>query len=88
MLQLDLLVLMGMGSIFILLGLGAIIWGKKEEKSYYDALSTRSVRTDTREFMEHWPRRPQFGSLKIGGRIAIAIGALMIAVSGAFLLWG
>ncbi len=86
--QHDLLVLMGMGGIFILLGLAAIMWGRKEEKSYYNSLSTRSVRTDTREFLEHWPHRPQFESLKIGGRIAIVIGVLMIVVGGAFWLWG
>jgi hypothetical protein len=76
--QIDSIVLIVMGSIFILLGLVAIIWGKKEEKSYFNNLSTRP---DTREFMEHWPQRPQFGALKIGGWIAIAIGVLM-------LIWG
>ncbi len=81
----DWFILMGMGGLFILLGLAAIIWGRSEEKSYYNSLSTR---TDKREFLEHWPRRPQFGALKIGGRIAIAIGVLMIVIGGAFLLWG
>lgn len=79
------LVLMGMGGLFILLGLAAIIWDRSEEKSYYDSLSTRP---DKREFLEHWPQRPQFGALKIGGRIAIALGLLMIIMGGAFLLWG
>ncbi len=83
--QHELFVLMGMGGLFVLLGLGAIIWGRSEEKSYYDSLSTR---TDTREFLEHRPQRPQFGALKIGGRIAIAIGVLMIVLGGAFWLWG
>ncbi|MFC1977002.1 hypothetical protein ACFLWS_01875 [Chloroflexota bacterium] len=83
--QHDWFVIMGMGGLFILLGLAAIIWGRKEEKGYYDSLSTQA---DTREFLEHWPRRPQFGALKIGGRIAIAIGVLMIVMSGAFWLWG
>ena len=83
--QLSMLVLVGMGIVFILLGLGAIVWGKSEEKSYYDTLSTR---TDTREFLEHWPQRPQFGALKIGGWIAIAIGVLMVVMGGAFWLWG
>lgn len=78
------LVLIGMGSLFILLGLGAIIWGKKEEKDYYDSLSSRP---DTREFLDHWPPRPQFGALTIGGWIAIAIGVLMLVMGGAFRLW-
>ena len=83
--QHDLFVLMGMGGLFIFLGLTAIIWGRSEEKSYYDSLSTR---TDTREFLKHWPQRPQFGALKIGGLIAIAIGTPMIVIGGALLLWG
>lgn len=83
--QQDSLVLVGMGGLFVLLGIGAIIWGRREEKGYYDALSARR---DVREFAEHWPRRPQFGALKIGGRIALAIGVLMIVAGGAWLLWG
>ena len=80
----DLFALIGMGSLLILLGLAAIIWGKSEEKGYYDSLSSRP---DTREFLERWPQRPQFGALKIGGWIAIAIGLLMIVMGGAFFLW-
>ncbi len=83
--QQDLFVLIGMGGLFILLGLAAFIWGKREEKSYYDSLSSRP---DTREFLEHWPQRPQFGALKIGGWIAITIGILMIVMGGVFWLLG
>ncbi len=81
----DWFVLMGMGSMFILLGLAAIIWGRREEKGYYNSLSTHA---DTREFLEHWPQRPRLGALKIGGRIALAIGVLLIVMGGAFWLWG
>ena len=80
----DWFLIMGMGGLFILLGLAAIIWGRKEEKDYYDSLSTQA---DAREFVEHWPRRPQFGALKTGGWIAIAVGALMAVMGGAFWLW-
>lgn len=83
--QYDWLVLIGMGGMFFLLGLAAIIWGKREEKGYYDSISTRP---DKREFLEHWPPRPQFGALKIGGLIAIAIGVLMIVIGGGLWLWG
>ena len=81
----DWLILIGMGVLFILLGLGAFIRGMKEEKSYYNAISTR---LDVREFLEHDPERPEPGALKIGGWIALAVGLLMIALGGAFLLWG
>jgi len=76
---------MGRGGIFILLGLAAIFWGKGEEKSYYDSVATRP---DVREYLEHLPQRPEPGALKIGGWIAIAIGLLMVAMGGAFWLWG
>jgi multisubunit Na+/H+ antiporter MnhB subunit len=81
----DCFILIGMGGLFILLGLAAFIWGKREEKSYYNSISTRH---DVREFLEHEPARPEPGALKIGGWIAIAIGLLMLVMGGAFLLWG
>ena len=83
--QSSLIILMAMGGLFILLGLGAMIWDKREEKGYYDSISDRP---DSREFLEHWPQRPQFGALKIGGWIAIAIGVLMLVIGVAFWLSG
>ena len=77
--------LMGMGGLFILLGLAAIIWGRSEEKNYYDSLATRS---DLREFLDHWPQRPGHGALEIGGGIAIAIGVPTLVMGGVFWLLG
>jgi len=74
-----------LGLVFIALGIGAVIWGKKEEKSYYDSLTTR---TDLREYFDHWPMRPQPGALKIGGWIAVAVGLIMIIIGAAFGLAG
>ncbi len=76
---------MGMGVLFVLLGLAAFIWGKREEKSYYNSISTHP---DMREFLEHEPERPEPGALKIGGWVAMAIGLLMLALGGSFLFWG
>ena len=83
--RVDQFILMGMGGLFIILGLIAIFWGRGEEKSYYNSLSAS---TDLREFLNHSPERPELGALKIGGWIAIAIGLLMLATGSAFLLWG
>ena len=83
--QYDWLVLLGMGGLFILLGLGAIIWDKREKKSYYNTISAHK---DVREYLVHQPERPELGALKIGGWIAIAIGLVMIAVGGANWCWG
>ena len=73
------------GAVFIVLGLGTLIWGRREEKSYYDSLTTRR---DLREFFARWPRRPEPGSLKIGGWIAIAVGLSIVIVGAAFGLAG
>lgn len=80
----DYFILMGMGGVFLILGLAAIIWGKREEKGYYNSLAARTG--DLREFMDRWPPRPQPGALKIGGWIAIAIGLLMLVTGVAFWL--
>ena len=80
----DWLILMGAGGLFILLGLAAVFWGRHEEKSYFNSLSSRG---DLREYLEHWPERPEPGALKIGGWIAIAVGLLMLILGSVFLLW-
>ena len=79
----DWFILLVMGGVFILLGLGAMFWGRVEEKRYYDSLSTS---TDVREYLEHWPQRPEPGALKVGGWIAITLGLVMLALGVAFLL--
>ncbi len=79
----DWLIVMGMGGVFILLGLATIRWGKGEEKSYYDSISTRP---DVREYLEHRPTRSEPEALKIGGWIAISVGLLMLAIGGLLLL--
>ena len=81
----DYFILMGMGGLFVILGIASIMRGRGEEKGYYNAISTRP---DAREFLEHEPERPEPGALKIGGRIAIAIGLLMLVMGGACWLWG
>jgi hypothetical protein len=78
----DCFIIMGIGGVFIILGLLGIFWGRHEEKSYFDALAGRP---DMREFMEHWPERPQTGAVKIGGWIAVAIGLIMLVVG--IVLW-
>ncbi len=81
--QREWLVLIGMGGLFILLGIGSIMRGRSEEKSYYDTISTR---LDVREFLNHWPPRVEPGALKIGGRIAIVVGLVLLIIGGIFWL--
>jgi hypothetical protein len=79
------LIVAGMGGLFVLLGIGSVLWGRSEEASYYRAVSRRR---DVREFLEHTPGQPQPQSLKTGGWIAIAVGLVMAAIAGGFMLWG
>jgi uncharacterized membrane protein YczE len=64
------------GVFIFLLGIGFVIWGHREEDRYYESLTTRF---DLREFLSHWPPRPEPGALKTGGWIAIIVG---IATAG------
>ena len=81
----DFIILMSMGGVFCLIGIAAIIWGRSEEKKYYNALSSRP---DAREFLEHSPWRPEPGALKVGGLLAIIVGLVMLILGGALRLWG
>jgi hypothetical protein len=81
----DHFIFMGVGGIFIVLGICLILWGRGEEKGYYSSLAGRP---DAREFLEHWPQRPRVGAGKIGGWISLAVGLVLAAVGGALWLWG
>jgi len=78
MLNQDYFILMGVGGLFILLGIALAIWGIREENNYYNTLATRAG--DVREFMNHWPQRQQPGALKIGGWLALSIGIILLAI--------
>jgi len=85
MTQEDYFILMGVGGLFLVLGIVAFVWGKREEKGYFDTIATYT--RDLREFMNHWPQRPQPGALKVGGWVAITIGLLVLATGVALWLW-
>lgn len=77
-------ILVGLGGLFVILGIIGILWGRKEEKSYYNSVAEK---VDVREFVNHSPMRPEPGALKIGGRICIAIGIVLLAIGGGFWYW-
>jgi hypothetical protein len=63
-----------LSGIFGLLGLLLLLGGRKEETSYYNALTGRE---DVREFVSHDPERPELGALKTGGWISLGVGLAM-----------
>ena len=81
----DVSVLLVIGGGFILLGMVAVIWDWVEKNGY---LSSISHHLDTREFLDGWPHRPQFGALKAGGWIAIILGVVLLLGGGILRLWG
>lgn len=81
----DYFIPIGIGGLFVIAGIILILAGRGEERRYYDSLARR---TDAREFLERWPARPWVGTLKIGGWIAVVVGAILVVMGGAFWLWG
>ena len=83
--ELESFILVGVGGLFILIGLVMFLRGRSVEKRYYNSLSTHE---DVREYLEHSPEHPEFSALKTGGWVTITVGIAMLAVGCAFLLRG
>jgi hypothetical protein len=81
----DLYVMIILGGGFLLLGIIGLLWGKKEEGAYYGSVSEQ---IDVREYVDRNPSRPEPVALKIGGRISIIVGLVLLIVSLGFYLWG
>jgi hypothetical protein len=77
----DVLIIMGVGVLFVILAVLAIFWGRAEQKSYDNVLMGRP---DLREYVNHWPPRPEAGALKTGGWIALVIGLILLILGGFF----
>jgi hypothetical protein len=71
------LIMIIVGVVFIVLGIGGVWWGIREEKRIFEALSAKP---DLREFSQNHIETPQPGALKIGGRIAVVLGVMLVAV--------
>jgi len=73
----DILIIMGVGGLFVILAVVGLVWSRVEEKRYYNGLMTR---WDLREYLSHWPPRIEAGALKTGGWICLAIGIVLMAI--------
>jgi nitrogen fixation-related uncharacterized protein len=81
----DLYIMLGIGGAFVILGVLGLVWGKVEEGSWYGTVSSR---IDVREFVDRTPGRPEPDALKIGGKICIAVGIVLLLIGLGFYLWG
>ena len=78
----DSYIMMGIGGLFLLLGIIAFLWARSEERGLnYDL----SQRPDLREFITRWPIRVEPGALRVGGWILMIIGFVLIILGGIFL---
>jgi hypothetical protein len=85
MTQSDAVLLTVIGGLFILLGLILVFWDRVEKRKYFTSISHR---VDTREYLDGWPKRPQFGALSTGGWISTALGIVLMVGGGILHLWG
>jgi hypothetical protein len=81
----DLYVMIIIGGVFVFLGILTFIWSKREEGAWW---STISESVDVREFIDHSPGRPEPNALRIGAKICIAVGVVLLLISLGFRLWG
>jgi len=79
--QLNYYIPMGIGGLFVIVGLAMVLWGRRGGKKYYESISSK---TDVREFLEQWPRHLGYDSIKLGGWISIVIGVILLALAGIF----
>ena len=79
--QVEYYIPMGIGGLFVIVGLATMLWGRRREKKYDKSLSSR---TDMREYLEHWPKRIGYGAFQLGGWISIIIGVILLALVGAY----
>ena len=81
--HLDYYIPMGIGGLFIIVGVATMFWARRGEKKYYDSLSAKS---DVKGHLEHWSERPGHGAFKMGSLVSIIIGSILLALGGAFSL--
>jgi hypothetical protein len=81
----DIIIMLIIGSIFLVLGFLGLLWGKKEEGAYYGSISEHK---DVREFFEKLPGRPEPGALRTGGKICLVLAVVLFLICLGIYLWG
>ena len=79
----DSYVMLGLGGFFLIMALGFFLWAGGEERGMNRGLSGRR---DLREFLTRWPLRVEPGALRVGGRLFLATGLVLIILGGILLL--
>jgi|YelNatPaOPRAMG01_1025707.scaffolds.fasta_scaffold09342_7 hypothetical protein len=72
-----------LGGFFLLLGTVFILGNRRERKKYYETILL--TRKDIKESLTYEPERPWLNAWRIGGRISLILGALLLSAGG--VLW-
>ncbi len=80
----DVAITLIIGGVFVFLGIIGFLWSRREETTYYSSVSEH---VDVREFVDHLPGRPEPNALRIGGKISIAVGIVLLLVGIGFYIW-
>jgi hypothetical protein len=80
----DARVILILGGVFVFLGILALLWGNREESSWWGSISEHF---DVREYMDHTPGRFEPDALRIGGKISIAVGIVLCLIAAGFIIW-
>ena len=70
-------VMMIVGGVFILIGIILYVLDQRESLAYRDQLMQKP---DMREFLTNWPPRWWLKTLRLGGRISLAIGIVLLGL--------
>ncbi len=82
--NLDSYIVMGIGALFVFLGLIVLLWARQKAKGYGDVLSRRE---ELRSFLGYWPDFILPSELRTGGWVSIFIGAALIILGIVLLFW-
>jgi len=84
MTNLDSYIVMGIGGLFVLLGLIIMLWAKHKQKDYGDVLSRRE---ELRSFLGYWPDLILPSELRVGGWVSVVVGVALIILGIVLLVW-
>ena len=75
--------LLKLGGFFVVLGIIFILGNRRERRKYYNSILL--TRRDIKECFTHEPERSWLNAWRVGGRISIVLGVLLLAAAG--VLW-
>jgi len=76
-------IILVLGGFFLILGIVFIFWNRREKGKYYNNILL--TRRDIQESITHEPERPWLNAWRIGGRISLIVGIVLLIIGG--ILW-